>query len=92
MPRATASPRRGKSKDTIVGKLRAADPFELIRWLARSQPDPRKAMAELVQNSLDAGARHVQIIRARQRGVATVRIVDDGEGVIPELERRDALT
>ena len=92
MPRSKSSPRRSTAKDTIVGRLRAADPFELIRWLARSQPDPRKAMAELVQNSLDAAARHVQIIRAKQRGVATVRVVDDGEGVIPELGRSEALT
>jgi hypothetical protein len=34
--------------------VRVHDPFELIRWLAYSQPDPRKALAELVQNSLDA--------------------------------------
>lgn len=40
-------------------RLRPADPFELIRWLARSQSDPRKAVAELVQNSLDAQARVV---------------------------------
>jgi len=28
------------------GRLQAHDPFELIRWLALSQPDPRKALAE----------------------------------------------
>jgi len=38
--------------------LRPADPFDLIRWLARSQSDPRKAVAELVQNSIDAHAKH----------------------------------
>lgn len=41
--------------------LRPADPFDLIRWLARSQSDPRKAVAEFVQNSIDAQARHVAI-------------------------------
>ena len=25
--------------DTIVGRVKPADPFELIRWLAPSQPD-----------------------------------------------------
>ena len=30
--------------------LQPADPFDLIRWLARTQSDPRKAVAELVQN------------------------------------------
>ncbi len=81
-----------RPKDQIVGKLRAADPFELIRWLARSQPDPRKALAELVQNSIDAGARRVEIVRLRERGVTALHVVDDGEGVIPQLTREDALT
>jgi hypothetical protein len=90
-----ASRKRGRRparpRDTIVGRLKAADPFELIRWLARSQPDPRKALAELVQNSLDAGARRIEITRVRERGVLTLRILDDGLGVIPELGRREAL-
>jgi Histidine kinase-, DNA gyrase B-, and HSP90-like ATPase len=74
-----------------TGRLRAADPFELIRWLARSQTDPRKALAELVQNSLDAGARHVTVTRVRERGVTALRVRDDGEGVIPEMARGEAL-
>lgn len=85
--------RRTKARsDTIVGKLKPADPFELIRWLARSQPDPRKALAELVQNSIDAGAREIRLTRARERGVTALHILDDGDGVIPEMERPDALT
>jgi hypothetical protein len=63
----------------------------LIRWLALSQPDPRKALAELVQNSLDAGAHRIRLTRVRDRGVPCLKILDDGEGVIPELERPDAL-
>jgi len=55
----------------ITGNLRPADPFELIRWLARSQNHPRKALAELVQNSFDASATRVQLIRARERGLTT---------------------
>jgi hypothetical protein len=73
------------------GKLKPHDPFELIRWLALSQPDPRKALAELVQNSLDAGARSIRITRRRERGTPCLRIFDDGEGVIPEMDRPDAL-
>src|SRR2546422_881816 len=83
--------RRPARSDVRTGRLRAADPFELIRWLARSQTDPRKALAELVQNSLDAQARTVTITRLRERGLATLRILDDGEGVIPELARPEAL-
>jgi hypothetical protein len=71
--------------------LRPHDPFELIRWLALSQPDPRKALAELVQNSLDAGARTVRIARRRDRGAPCLFIFDDGGGVIPDLDRPEAL-
>lgn len=75
----------------LKGKVKAHDPFELIRWLALSQPDPRKALAELVQNSLDAGAAHIRVTRQRVKGVPCLRVFDDGEGVIPELPRPDAL-
>ena len=75
----------------VRGKLRPHDPFELIRWLALSQPDPRKALAELVQNSLDAGARRIRVTRRREHGEPCLTIFDDGEGVIPEMDRPDAL-
>ena len=83
--------RRRGSREVTTGKLRVHDPFELVRWLALSQPDPRKALAELVQNSLDAGARHVRVSRLRRRRVPMLTIWDDGEGVIPELDRTEAL-
>jgi hypothetical protein len=86
----TRRPRR-KSAGELRGRLRAHDPFELIRWLALSQPDPRKALAELVQNSLDAGARTIRLTRRRDRGEPCLWIFDDGEGVIPELDRQEAL-
>lgn len=89
---AMSPPRRKRTEDGgLRGKVRAHDPFELIRWLALSQPDPRKALAELVQNSLDAGARTIRLTRVRVRGVPCLRVFDDGEGVIPELERAEAL-
>jgi len=92
-PRASGGSRRERSapRDTVRGRLKAHDPFELIRWLAMSQPDPRKALAELVQNSLDAGARRIRVVRVRERGLPCLRIHDDGEGVIPEMERSEAL-
>ncbi len=83
--------RTKKKKTGRRVRLKPADPFELIRWLARSQSDPRKAVAELVQNSLDAGARRVEIIRRRMRGVSCLHVLDDGEGVIPEMSREEAL-
>src|SRR5438309_9122852 len=71
--------------------LRPADPFDLIRWLARSQSDPRKAVAELVQNSIDADARHIVVSRRRLRGGPALTVRDDGEGVLPGLGREEAL-
>ena len=88
--RSKAKPRRSTSQ-LQKGRLRVHDPFELIRWLALSQADPRKALAELVQNSLDAGATRVEVTRVRLKGTPCLRIWDDGEGVIPELDRPDAL-
>jgi hypothetical protein len=63
----------------------------LIRWLALSQPDPRKALSELVQNSLDADASSIRITRRRERKSPCLFIWDNGAGVIPELDRPDAL-
>jgi hypothetical protein len=71
--------------------LKPADPFDLIRWLARSQSDPRKALAELVQNSIDADAKNVHIERRRVRKSPSLVIRDDGRGVLPELARDEAL-
>jgi hypothetical protein len=68
----------------LRGRLKPHDPFELIRWLAFSQPDPRKALAELVQNSLDAGAGKITISCRREHGAPSLLILDDGHGVIPE--------
>jgi hypothetical protein len=72
-------------------KLQPADPFDLIRWLARSQSDARKAVAELVQNSIDARATTIRIDRRRLRGAPALVISDDGEGVLPALGREEAL-
>ncbi len=72
-------------------KLKPANPFDLIRLLARSQNDPRKAVCELVQNSLDAQARRIEISWLNEHQLRSLRIFDDGQGVFPELERRDAL-
>ena len=75
----------------VRGRVRARDPFELIRWLALSQTDPRKALAELIQNSMDAGASRIRVTRVREKGLVCIRILDDGEGPIPELDRPGAL-
>src|SRR5258707_11808690 len=81
----------GRKPTGTTVRLRPADPFDLIRWLARSQGDPRKAVAELVQNSLDAGAKKIRVSRRRLKGAHVLSVEDDGEGVIPELGREEAL-
>ena len=81
-------PRSSKTQSVL---LKPADPFDLIRWLARSQSDPRKAIAELVQNSIDAKARRVRVERRRVRRSPALVIRDDGEGVLGEMGREDAL-
>ena len=83
--------RAGQATQTRSVRLKPADPFELVRLLARSQSDPRKAVAELVQNSLDAGASEVVIERIRQRGVLTLTVRDEGSGVLPDRSREEAL-
>jgi hypothetical protein len=72
-------------------RLKPQDSFDLIRLLARSQSDARKAIAELVQNSLDASARHIAITWFSEKGARCLRIRDDGAGVFPELSRDEAL-
>ncbi|HVR28829.1 MAG TPA: ATP-binding protein [Thermoanaerobaculia bacterium] len=86
-----AKPAGRRAGGSLQGRLKVHDPFELIRWLALSQTDPRKALAELVQNSLDAGARTIEVTRERIKGAPCLRVRDNGEGVIPELDRVEAL-
>lgn len=85
------SKRVRRSESQTVGQIHVADPFSLIRHLARSQSDPRKAVAELVQNALDEQAHRVTLERRREAGEVVLTIRDDGLGVLPELPRRDAL-
>lgn len=80
----------GSSSDSRI-RLRPADPFDLIRLIGRTQSDPRKAIAELVQNSLDADAKKVSITWFSDGGRRALAIHDDGVGVFPEMERRSAL-
>ncbi len=72
-------------------RLRPENPFDLIRLLARSQTDPRKAVAELAQNSLDANAREVEISWFNEAGQRVLRVFDDGEGIFSEMDRPEAL-
>ena len=63
------------------GKLRIGDDWNAIRIIALSQGNPLKAVAEFVENSIDAGAKHITLIRGKERGVHFLRIKDDGAGI-----------
>ncbi len=64
-----------------TGKLRIGDDWNAITIIASSQNNPLKAVAEFVENSIDAGARHINIIRGREGGQLYLRVSDDGSGI-----------
>ena len=63
------------------GKLKIGDDWNAITIIALSQTSPLKAIAELVENSIDAKARTVTITRGREHRRHFLSIRDDGEGV-----------
>ncbi len=72
-------PRQGKAADR--GKLRIGDDWNAIRIIALSQGNPLKAIAEFVENSIDAHAKTITITRGREHGEHYLSIRDDGDGV-----------
>jgi hypothetical protein len=70
-----------QSAETATGKLRIGDHWNAISIIALSQSNPLKAVAEFVENSIDAHARNITITRGKERGQHYLRIVDDGDGV-----------
>src|SRR2546427_282247 len=70
-------PRRPKPRS----RLKIGDEWTAIQIIARSQANPQKAVAELVENCIDAGATHIVITRGRRRGRVFLRVSDDGRGV-----------
>jgi DNA mismatch repair enzyme (predicted ATPase) len=63
------------------GKLKIGDHWNVITIIALSQNNPLKAIAEFVENSIDAGAKNVTIVRGKQRNEHYLKIVDDGCGI-----------
>ena len=61
--------------------MRIGDDWNAITIIALSQDNPLKAVAEFVENSIDAGARSIAITRGRLRGEHFLEIADDGRGV-----------
>ncbi len=70
-----------KSKTKDGGKLRIGDDWNAIRIIALSQSNPLKAIAEFVENSIDAHARTITITRGKEHNAHYLAIKDDGDGV-----------
>ncbi|MBI2315734.1 MAG: ATP-binding protein, partial [Betaproteobacteria bacterium] len=68
------------------GRLKIGDDWNAITIIALSQSNPLKAVAEFVENAIDARARHVTITRGREHGMHYLKIADDGEGVPRDAE------
>lgn len=63
------------------GKLRIGNDWNAITIIALSQSNPLKAVAELVENSIDARATSISITRGRSEGNYYLEIRDDGQGI-----------
>lgn len=70
-----------KTRERARGKLKIGDDWNAITIIALSQSSPLKAIAELVENSIDAKASAIAITRGREHGRHFLAIRDDGEGV-----------
>src|SRR3974390_1791841 len=68
-------------KSEKAGKLRIGDNWNAIRIIALSQTNPLKAVAEFVENSIDARAKKITLVRGKEHGIHFLRIKDDGEGI-----------
>lgn len=68
------------------GKLKIGDSWNAITIIALSQNNPLKAIAEFVENSIDASAKHITLTKGRERGETYLRIVDDGAGIPRDAE------
>jgi hypothetical protein len=69
---------------TTTGTLQIGDQWNAINIIAHSQTHPLKAICELTENAIDAGATHVHILRRRQKGDVYLEVVDNGRGVAPD--------
>ena len=72
------------SAAATTGTLEIGDQWNAITIIAHSQTHPLKAICELTENAIDAGATQVRIVRRRSKGRLHLEIEDDGRGVKPD--------
>jgi hypothetical protein len=77
-----------RKRERSRGKLKIGDDWNAITIIALSQSNPLKAIAELIENSIDAKARSVAITRGREHGRHFLAMRDDGEGVPRDADGR----
>src|SRR5258707_11345287 len=63
------------------GKLRIGNDWNAITIIRLSQSNPLKPIAELVENSIDARATNVTIVRGRSEGRHYLEVRDNGQGI-----------
>jgi hypothetical protein len=84
LPFTATAPRRRKVLSPQAeesGKLKIGDAWSAISIIALSQNNPLKAIAEFVENSIDAKSKHITVVRGKEHGEQYLKIIDDGEGV-----------
>jgi len=73
--------KKKKKRASDSGKLRIGSNWSAINIIAQTQTNPLKAVAEFIENSIDAKAKNITIIRGKERGKLYLKIKDDGEGI-----------
>ncbi|MBI3534314.1 MAG: ATP-binding protein [Deltaproteobacteria bacterium] len=68
-------------KNKQNGQLKIGDHWNAITIIALSQSSPLKAVAEFVENSIDAQATQIIIYRGKESGEYYLKIVDNGNGI-----------
>jgi hypothetical protein len=70
-----------QAAETTTGTLQIGDQWNAITIIAHSQTHPLKAICELTENAIDAGAASIRIVRRRAQGRMFLEVDDDGRGV-----------
>ena len=68
--------------------MRIGNDWNAITIIALSQSNPLKAIAEFVENSIDARASTITIVRGRGEGSQYLEVRDDGQGIPLDAQGR----